>query len=180
MSGAFPAGLGARLRRSVGCPEGARQTRVSNRCSSIAWAAGPPQRCTPVQQALILPILRFYGSASAEPFLFVRCFSCWTGGTTAQVCRLPRRGETDARFKSLLKHRVGGGAAPAMHPSSASADFTDTAILRLCFGRAVFVCQTLFLLDWGGTTAQAGKSKLFSRWLDIFAVWHIMKVVKGS
>ena len=41
---------GARLRRSVGCPEGARQTRVSNRCSSIAWAAGPPQRCTPVQQ----------------------------------------------------------------------------------------------------------------------------------
>ena len=165
-------------------------------------------------------------------------FSCWTGGTTAQVCRLPRRGETDARFKSLLKHRVGGGAAPAMHPSSASADFTGTAILRLCFGRAVFVCQTLFLLDWGarlrrsvgcpegarqtrvsnrcssiawaagppqrctpvqqalilpvlrfygsasaelflfvrcfscwtgGTTAQAGKSKLFSRWLDIFA-----------
>jgi len=76
-------------------------------------------------------------------------FSCWTGGTTAQVCRLPRRGETDARFKSLLKHRVGGGAAPAMHPSSASADFTDTAILRLCFGRAVFVCQVLFLLDWG-------------------------------
>ena len=71
---------GARLRRSVGCPEGARQTRVSNRCSSIAWAAGPPQRCTPVQQALILPVLRFYGSASAEPFLFVRCFSCWTGG----------------------------------------------------------------------------------------------------
>ena len=47
---------GARLRRSVGCPEGARQTRVSNRCSSIAWAAGPPQRCTPVQQALIYPV----------------------------------------------------------------------------------------------------------------------------
>ena len=32
----------------------------------------------------------------------------------------------------------------------------------------------------GGTTAQAGKSKLFSRWLDIFAVWHIMKVAKGN
>lgn len=31
-----------------------------------------------------------------------------------------------------------------------------------------------------GTTAQAGKSKLFSRWLDIFAVWHIMKVAKGN
>ena len=118
---------GARLRRSVGCPEGARQTRVSNRCSSIAWAAGPPQRCTPVQQALILPILRFYGSASAEPFLFVRRFSCWTGGHDVQVCRLPRRGETDARFKSLLKHRVGGGAAPAMHPSSASATATTAA-----------------------------------------------------
>ena len=49
------------------------------------------------------------------------------GGTTAQVCRLPRRGETDARFKSLLKHRVGGGAAPAMHPSSASATATTAA-----------------------------------------------------
>ena len=75
---------------------------------------------------------------------------------------------------------MGGGAAPAMHPSSASADFTDTAILRLCFGRAVFICHALFLLDWGGTTAQAGKNKLFSRWLDIFAVWHIMKVAKGN
>ena len=83
--------------------------------------------CTPVQQALILPVLRFYGSASAEPFLFVMRFSCWTGGTTAQVCRLPRRGETDARFKSLLKHRVGGGAAPAMHLSSASATATTAA-----------------------------------------------------
>ena len=117
--------------------------------------------CTPVQQALILPVLRFYGSASAEPFLFVRCFSCWTGGTTAQVCRLPRRGETDARFKSLLKHRVGGGAAPAMHPSSASADFTGTAILRLCFGRAVFVCQVLFLLDWGARLRRPVKVNFF-------------------
>ena len=54
-------------------------------------------------------------------------FPAGLGGTTAQVCRLPRRGETDARFKSLLKHRVGGGAAPAMHPSSASATATTAA-----------------------------------------------------
>ena len=44
--------------------------RISNNCSSIAWAAEPPQRCSPVQQALILPYYGFYGSASAEPFLF--------------------------------------------------------------------------------------------------------------
>ena len=110
MSCAFPAELGARLRRSVGCPEGARQTRVSNRCSSIAWAAGPPQRCTPVQQALILPVLRF------------------------------------------------------------------TALLR----QSRFCLSYAFPAGLGGTTAQAGKSKLFSRWLDIFAVWHIMKVAKGN
>ena len=44
--------------------------RISNNCSSIAWAAEPPQRCSPVQQALILPYYGFYGSTSAEPFLF--------------------------------------------------------------------------------------------------------------
>jgi len=61
----------------------------------------------------------------------------------------------------LLKHRVGGGAAPAMHPSSASADFTGTAILRLCFGRAVFVCQVHFLLDWGARLRRPVKVNFF-------------------
>ena len=46
----FPADWGARLRISGGCPGGASRMRISNNCSSIAWAAEPPQRCSPVQQ----------------------------------------------------------------------------------------------------------------------------------
>ena len=49
-SRSFPANWGARLRISGGCPGGASRMRISNNCSSIAWAAEPPQRCSPVQQ----------------------------------------------------------------------------------------------------------------------------------
>ena len=49
-SRSFPADWGARLRISGGCPGGASRMRISNNCSSIAWAAEPPQRCSPVQQ----------------------------------------------------------------------------------------------------------------------------------
>ena len=44
--------------------------------------------CSPVQQALILPYYGFYGSASAEPFLFNRSFPADWGGTTAHIRRL--------------------------------------------------------------------------------------------
>ena len=40
----------------------------------------------------------------------------------------------------MLKHRVQGAALPAMLPSSPSADLSQYALLRLCFGRAVFCC----------------------------------------
>ena len=53
------------------------------------------------------------------------------------------QGASRRRSKSLLKHRVQGAALPAMHPSSASADLSQYALLRLCFGRAVF-CYLLF------------------------------------
>ena len=39
----------------------------------------------------------------------------------------------------MLKHRVQGCALPAMLPSSPSADLSQYALLRLCFGRAVFL-----------------------------------------
>ena len=43
----------------------------------------------------------------------------------------------------MLKHRVQGAALPAMLPSSPSADLSQCAFLRLCFGRAVFFCCPL-------------------------------------
>ena len=47
----------------------------------------------------------------------------------------------------MLKHRVQGCALPAMLPSSPSADLSQYATLRLCFGRAVFfVAHTPFHL----------------------------------
>ena len=50
------------------------------------------------------------------------------------------QGASRRRSKSLLKHRVQGAALPAMLPSSPSADLSQYALLRLCFGRAVFCC----------------------------------------
>ena len=49
------------------------------------------------------------------------------------------QGASRRRSKSLLKHRVQGAALPAMLPSSPSADLSQYALLRLCFGRAVFL-----------------------------------------
>ena len=80
-----------------------------------------------------------YGSASAEPF-FVACFPGELGSTTAHLRRLPRKGRAGGAYKTLLKHRVQGAALPAMLPSSPSADLSQCAFLRLCFGRAVFCC----------------------------------------
>ena len=73
------------------------------------------------------------------------------GSTTAHLRRLPRKGRAGGAFKSLLKHRVQGTALPAMLPSSPSADLSQCAFLRLCFGRAVFCCP--FPGELGSTTA---------------------------
>ena len=65
------------------------------------------------------------------------------GSTTAHLRRLPRKGRAGGTYKTLLKHRVQGAALPAMLPSSPSADLSQCAFLRLCFGRAVFFCCPL-------------------------------------
>ena len=83
--------------------------------------------------------MHFYGSASAEPFFIAR-LPGELGSTTAHLRRLLRKGRAGGAYKSLLKHRVQGAALPAMHPSSPSADLSQYALLRLCFGRAVFCC----------------------------------------
>ena len=66
----FPENWGARLRISGGCPARGEPEALVDLCSSIACRAQPCQRCTPVLQALIYLSVHFYGSASAEPFLF--------------------------------------------------------------------------------------------------------------
>ena len=73
------------------------------------------------------------------------------GSTTAHLRRLPRKGRAGGAYKTLLKHRVQGAALPAMLPSSPSADLSQCAFLRLCFGRAVFCCP--FPGEQGSTTA---------------------------
>ena len=70
----FPENWGARLRISGGCPVRGEPEALINLCSSIACRAVPCQRCSPVLQALIYLSMHFYGSASAEPFLFNRSF----------------------------------------------------------------------------------------------------------
>ena len=66
----FPENWGARLHISGGCPARGEPEALVDLCSSIACRAQPCQRCTPVLQALIISQYAFYGSASAEPFLF--------------------------------------------------------------------------------------------------------------
>ena len=146
----FPENRGARLRISGGCPARGEPEALTKLCSSIACRAQPCQRCSPVLQALIYLSVHFYGSASAEPF-FATCFPGELGSTTAHLRRLPRKGRAGGAFKSLLKHRVQGTALPAMLPSSPSADLSQYALLRLCFGRAVFCCT--FPGELGSTTA---------------------------
>ena len=74
------------------------------------------------------------------------------GSTTAHLRRLPRKGRAGGAYKTLLKHRVQGAALPAMLPSSPSADLSQCAFLRLCFGRAVFFAAH-FPGEQGSTTA---------------------------
>ena len=83
------------------------------------------------------------------------------GSTTAHLRRLPRKGRAGGAFKSLLKHRVQGAALPAMLPSSPSADLSQCAFLRLCFGRAVFVAH--FSGERGSTTAHLRRLLIFAQ-----------------
>ena len=62
-----------------------------------------------------------------------------TGEHDVHLRRLPRKGRAGGAYRYLLKHRVQGAALPAMLPSSPSADLSQYALLRLCFGRAVFL-----------------------------------------
>ena len=87
----FPENWGARLRISGGCPARGEPEALVDLCSSIACRAQPCQRCSPVQQALIIFQMQLYGSASAEPF-FVARLPGELGSTTAHLRRLPRKG----------------------------------------------------------------------------------------
>ena len=87
----FPENWGARLRISGGCPARGEPEALVDLCSSIACRAQPCQRCSPVQQALILSqyaLLRLcFGRA-----VFCCPFPGKLGSTTAHLRRLPRKG----------------------------------------------------------------------------------------
>ena len=140
--------------------------------------------------------MQLYGSASAEPF-FVACFSGEQGSTTAHLRRLPRKGRAGGAFKSLLKHRVQGTALPAMLPSSPSADLSQCAFLRLCFGRAVFLlplsrrtgehdCASPAVAPQGASRrrllifAQASRAKTKSMGLRLFCKLFVNPIDKAG
>ena len=66
----IPGELGSTTAHLRRLPRKGRAGGAQNLCSSIACRVQPCQRCTPVLQALIYLSVHFYGSASAEPFLF--------------------------------------------------------------------------------------------------------------
>ena len=80
-----------------------------------------------------------YGSASAEPF-FVVCFPGELGSTTAHLRRLPRKGR--AGGAQNLCSSIACRAQPCQRctPVLQALILSQYALLRLCFGRAVFCC----------------------------------------
>ena len=147
---AFPENGGARLRISGGCPARGEPEALIDLCSSIACRAQPCQRCSPVLQALIYLSVHFYGSASAEPF-FCCPFPGELGSTTAHLRRLPRKGR--AGGAQNLCSSIACRAQPCQRcsPVLQALIIFQCALLRLCFGRAVFCCP--FPGEQGSTTA---------------------------
>ncbi len=139
----FPENWGARLRISGGCPARGEPEALIDLCSSIACRAQPCQRCSPVLQALIYLSVHFYGSASAEPF-FAAPFPENRGARLRISGGCPARGEPEALVNLCSSIACRAQPCQRCSPSSLSADLSQCAFLRLCFGRAVFFCCLLF------------------------------------
>ena len=146
----FPENRGARLRISVGCPARGEPEALIKHCSSIACRAQPCQRCSPVLQALIIFQTQLYGSASAEPF-FAAPFP-ENGGARLRVSGgCPARGEPEALLNPCSSIACRAQPCQRCSPVLQALIIFQYALLRLCFGRAVFCCP--FPGELGSTTA---------------------------
>ena len=106
--------------------------------------------CSSVQQALIIFQMQLYGSASAEPF-FVAPFPENWGARLRISGGCPARGEPEARIN--LCSSIACRAQPCQRCTSVlqALIIFQYALLRLCFGRAIFCCSIPGEL--GSTTA---------------------------
>ena len=95
--------------------------------------------CSPVLQALIIFQMQLYGSASAEPF-FAAPFSGEQGSTTAHLRRLPRKGRAGGAQKLCSSIACRAQPCQRCSPVLQALIIFQYALLRLCFGRAVFCC----------------------------------------
>ena len=136
---AFPENGGARLRISGGCPVRGEPEALIDLCSSIACRAQPCQRCSPVLQALIYLSVHFYGSASAEPF-FAAPFPENRGARLRISGGCPVRGEPEALIDLCSSIACRAQPCQRCSPVLQALIIFQYALLRLCFGRAVFCC----------------------------------------
>ena len=146
----FPENRGARLRISDGCPARGEPEALIDLCSSIACRAQPCQRCSPVLQALIIFQMQLYGSASAEPF-FAAPFPENRGARLRISDGCPARGEPEALIDLCSSIACRAQPCQRCSPVLQALIIFQYALLRLCFGRAVFCCP--FPGEQGSTTA---------------------------
>ena len=139
---AFQENWGARQRISGGCPVRGEPEAHLKSCSSIACRAQPCQRCSPVLQALIYFQMQLYGPASAGPF-FAAAFQENWGARQRISGGCPVRGEPEAHLKSCSS--IACRAQPCQRCSSVlqALIISQYALLRPCFGRAVFCCKKI-------------------------------------
>ena len=106
--------------------------------------------CSPVLQALIIFQMQLYGSASAEPF-FAAPFQENRGARLRISGGCPARGEPEALID--LCSSIACRAQPCQRcaPVLQALIIFQYALLRLCFGRAVFCCPVP--REQGSTTA---------------------------
>ena len=135
----FPENWGARLRISGGCPARGEPEALTKLCSSIACRAQPCQRCSPVLQALIYLSMHFYGSASAEPFFAAPFPENW-GARLRISGGCPGRGEPEALINLCSSIACRAQPCQRCSPVLQALIIFQYALLRLCFGRAVFCC----------------------------------------
>ena len=97
--------------------------------------------CSPVLQALIISQMQLYGSASAEPF-FAAPFPENRGARLRISGGCPARGEPEALIDLCSSIACRAQPCQRCSPVLQALIIFQYALLRLCFGRAVFLLPT--------------------------------------
>ena len=138
----FPENRGARLRISGGCPARGEPEALINPCSSIACRAQPCQRCSPVLQALIIFQYALLRLCFGRAVFLLPTFPENRGARLRISGGCPARGEPEALINPCSSIACRAQPCQRCSPVLQALIIFQYALLRLCFGRAVFLLPT--------------------------------------